>query len=279
MNNKFPTISRSLIIFALLIVFTIILGKPIVFYSEKFDLINKDIATSLAYIFPLIATIYSSYVIIKRQKTESNITDNRSSANNDKKIFNFAIGHIDKYILIFLLSIVMIIWADFFTSLIPMPNWVKEMFKNAFNLSIPNILIITIFAPLLEEILVRGLVLRGYLKNYTPNKAIIASAIFFGIIHLNPWQFVAGFISGLVLGYLYYKTKSLTPSIFVHFVNNSLSVIFMIYYPESDATFKELFGNGTYYIALIISLALGYLIFKQLDKMLNKEYDSFLVKN
>ena len=83
----------------------------------------------------------------------------------------------------------MMLWVDFFASIIPMPDWAIEMFKDAFNLSVPNIIMISIFAPLLEETLVRGLVLRGYLLNYTPNKAIIASAIFFGAIHLNPWQF------------------------------------------------------------------------------------------
>jgi membrane protease YdiL (CAAX protease family) len=206
----------------------------------------------------MLATIY---VVYKRIKKTSDV----------ESVFNFSIGRLDKYLFIVPLTLVMMLWVDFFASLIPMPDWVADIFKEAFNLSIPNIIMIAIMAPLLEEVLVRGLVMRGYLLNYSPIKAIIASAIFFGLIHMNPWQFIGGFISGVFLGYLYYKTKSLIPSILVHFLNNSLSVVFSFFYVEADASFVDMLGSELYYVILIISIALGYVLYRKLDKILNVE--------
>ena len=257
-SNKYPSIQSSIIILLLFILFTIIIGFPIIYISEYTGWIDENIATAFAYVLPMLATIYVAYRnIIKAGEVIS--------------VFSFRVGGVKKYFFIIPLIIVMMLWVDFFASLIPMPDWAIILFEEAFNLSIPNIIMISVFAPLLEEVLVRGLVLRGYLLNYTPNKAIIASAVFFGAIHMNPWQFVAGFISGLFLGYLYYKTKSLFPSILVHLTNNSLAVVFSLYYTNADASFKDMLGNETYYVVLIVSLALGYVLFNKLDKILSTE--------
>ena len=255
-NFKYPSIASSLIIFLILILFTLILGAPFAILPEYVDWFDKNVANAIAYVLPMLATIY---VVYKRIKKTSDV----------KKVFSFKIGGFNKYLIIIPLTLVMMLWVDFFASLIPMPDWIAEIFKEAFNLSIPNIIMIAILAPLLEEILVRGLVLRGYLLNYSPIKSIIASAVFFGAIHLNPWQFVGGFISGLFLGYLYYKTKSLVPTILVHFLNNSISVVFSFFYEEADASFVDMLGDKTYYIILISSLGVGYILIKELDKVLN----------
>jgi membrane protease YdiL (CAAX protease family) len=255
---KYPSIASSLIIFLILIVFTLILGAPFAILPEYVSWFDKNIANVFAYVLSMLATIY---VVYKRIKKTSDV----------ESVFNFSIGRLDKYLFIVPLTLVMMLWVDFFASLIPMPDWVADIFKEAFNLSIPNIIMIAIMAPLLEEVLVRGLVLRGYLLNYSPIKAIIASAIFFGLIHMNPWQFIGGFISGVFLGYLYYKTKSLIPSILVHFLNNSLSVVFSFFYVEADASFVDMLGSELYYVILIISIALGYVLYRKLDKILNVE--------
>jgi len=256
--NKYSSISFSIVIFLILIGFTIILGAPFMLLSKYFPEFDKNIAGAIGYVLPMLATIYVVYRKVSRLE-------------EGKQIFNFSVGGVRKYLFIIHITLIMILWIDLLTSLIPMPDWAIKLFEEAFNLSIPNILMISIFAPLLEETLVRGLVLRGYLLNYTPNKAIIASAIFFGVIHMNPWQFVAGFISGLFLGYLYYRTKSLIPSMFVHFMNNTLMVIFSMYYSNADASFIDIFGSNIYYGLLVLSLPIGYVLFRKLDTELNNE--------
>ncbi|WP_409994892.1 CPBP family intramembrane glutamic endopeptidase [Chitinophaga pinensis] len=43
------------------------------------------------------------------------------------------------------------------------------------------------------------------LKRYPPRKAIVISALFFGLIHLNPWQALPAFCIGLLLGWVFTK--------------------------------------------------------------------------
>lgn len=118
--------------------------------------------------------------------------------------------------------------GDAFSMLLPeMPTWLKEMLEGLTqgNFWI-NFLMVSIFAPLFEEWLCRGMVLRGMLGNgVKPWIAIILSALFFAIIHLNPWQAIPAFMIGCLFGYVYYKTGSLRLTMLMHFTNNSFALL------------------------------------------------------
>ncbi len=88
-----------------------------------------------------------------------------------------------------------------------------------------SLLAVSVFAPLFEEWLCRGMVLRGLLQRMKPVWAIVLSALFFAVIHLNPWQGIPAFCMGCVFGYVYYRTGSLKLTMLMHCVNNTLSVI------------------------------------------------------
>lgn len=104
--------------------------------------------------------------------------------------------------------------------LIPMPEWIEELMDDLVDREWVFFIVGAIMAPVLEELLFRGVILDGFLKNSTPLKAILISSLIFGIAHLNPWQFISAFILGLLIGWVYWKTKSLIPCIFIHLVNN-----------------------------------------------------------
>lgn len=73
--------------------------------------------------------------------------------------------------------------------------------------------IVIIVNSILVELLFRGIILKGLLKTLTPVKAILWSSLFF--IAINPVVPVFIFTLGLMLGWLYWKTKSLYPIIFM----------------------------------------------------------------
>jgi membrane protease YdiL (CAAX protease family) len=79
--------------------------------------------------------------------------------------------------------------------------------------------IVTMFAifgaPIIEEILCRGLVLNG-LKKYNTPLALVVSAFIFGFLHGNAFQFAYATIMGFVLGVVALKSKSIIPTIFAH---------------------------------------------------------------
>lgn len=88
-----------------------------------------------------------------------------------------------------------------------------------------------IMAPIFEEILYRGILLNGLLKKYNYKKAIIFSALIFGIAHMNLPQGINAFFLGTIMGLAYYYTRSIYICMIMHFVNNFL--VNFVVYPES----------------------------------------------
>jgi membrane protease YdiL (CAAX protease family) len=118
--------------------------------------------------------------------------------------------------------------TDSLTKILPeAPQWFEDAMDAIMDAPTWLTLIsVSVFAPLFEEWLCRGLVLRGLLQTKSPAAAIAISAAFFAILHMNPWQAVPAFILGLLFGYVYYKTGSLKLTMLMHCVNNSFAVIF-----------------------------------------------------
>ena len=121
------------------------------------------------------------------------------------------------------------------------------------------LLSVSIFAPLFEEWLCRGLVLRGLLKNMNPTGAILTSSAFFAVLHMNPWQALPAFILGALFGYVYYKTGSLKLTMLMHCVNNTFSLMLSKIPAFKDAeTFMDILSPWAYagvYIACVLMLA------------------------
>ena len=97
-----------------------------------------------------------------------------------------------------------------------------------------SFLLVAIFAPIFEEWLCRGMVLRGLLTKMKPVWAIVVSALFFALIHLNPWQALNAFIIGVIMGVVYYRTGSLLLTMLIHFVNNGFAVLASQFFPSMD---------------------------------------------
>ena len=171
------------------------------------------------------------------------------------------------YLLLIPMIIAMAIITESVVSQIPMPEKIQQMFEQMVQLNFQGYLTIAIAAPILEELIFRGVVLKKFLQKYSPTKAIILSSVIFGIAHLNPWQFVGAFAIGLFIGWIYWKTKSVWPGIFMHFANNSFSFYLAKKYESINITFNDIIGNTTYYISLIIlCILICYSIFLILRK-------------
>ena len=82
---------------------------------------------------------------------------------------------------------------------------------------------VAVLAPLIEEFIFRGIVI-SRLEKHGKGFAIFTSAVIFGLAHSNIVSVVFAFIAGLAFGWLYIKTRNLWVSIFVHFLNNMLSI-------------------------------------------------------
>ncbi len=143
--------------------------------------------------------------------------------------------------------------------MMPKPDWLIEILLRMSDHS-PIYLIITavVMAPILEEIIFRGIVLDGLLKNYSPVKAILISSLLFAAIHLNPWQFVTAFIGGLFIGWVYYRTRNLAYAIIIHAANNLFAVAPTFFFDDKalitdEVTTVEMFGGWLPYILITVT--------------------------
>jgi membrane protease YdiL (CAAX protease family) len=119
-----------------------------------------------------------------------------------------------------------------------------------------SFLVVAIFAPIFEEWLCRGMVLRGLLTKMKPVWAIVVSAVFFAVIHGNPWQALNAFLLGMVMGYVYFKTGSLILTMIIHFVNNGTAVIasnIEAFKDLEDLYWIEILGKQNYTIVFLVS--------------------------
>ena len=155
--------------------------------------------------------------------------------------------------------------AEPISSLLPeMPEWFEQIMSGLTGGNfILSFICVSIFAPLFEEWLCRGVVLRGLLTTMRPASAIAVSAAFFAVLHMNPWQALPAFLLGVVFGYVYYKTGSLKLTMLMHFVNNTMALVMSRIPSLQDAeTFADVMSPWAYacvIAACIIFLAAAFI--------------------
>lgn len=87
-----------------------------------------------------------------------------------------------------------------------------------------QILTTVIAAPIIEEIIFRGLIFKRIRRVSNATVAIIISALLFGIFHGNVVQGIYAFIIGALLAYVYEKYKCIVAPILFHMTANAVSV-------------------------------------------------------
>lgn len=97
-----------------------------------------------------------------------------------------------------------------------------------------NLTVLAATPAILEEILMRGIVLDGY-KNVNLIKCALINGLFFGLMHLNLQQFLYAALLGFVFVFLVHYTKSIYASMLAHFTINSVSVL-SVFLMESDTS-------------------------------------------
>jgi sodium transport system permease protein len=76
-----------------------------------------------------------------------------------------------------------------------------------------------------EEVLFRGVLVRGLATRFFPLAAIVVGALVFSAYHLRVVQLVPTFTLGLVLGYLALRADSALPGMVAHLLNNMIALV------------------------------------------------------
>lgn len=134
---------------------------------------------------------------------------------------------------------------------------------NTFGGFVINLIMIAGLAALGEELLFRSIIQTSLIKTCKNAHVgiIIASAIF-SFIHFDFYAFIPRLVLGMLLGYMFYYSRSIWVSMFMHFVNNATAVV--IYYLNNIGVTNvdvETFGQ-TQLLPLLISIALMIILFR-----------------
>jgi len=148
---------------------------------------------------------------------------------------------------------------------LPPPAWFWELFNKIFESDYGiygAILKVAIMAPVIEELIFRGIIMHGLMRNYSKFTAIFASALMFALFHLNPWQFPATFILGILLGILMVRTRNIYLCILSHAINNGLVLVSIQFSNELQNTsfFQSSKSSQIVISTLIVAVALVFIL-------------------
>jgi len=118
---------------------------------------------------------------------------------------------------------------------------------------------LAIAAPICEEFVFRGVIQSSYQKYFSPIIAILLASILFALFHLRLQGFAGLLPIALVLGFTYWRTRSILASMVVHFANNLFSVIVLVQaglFPNNQLPFPSLQAAVFGIFLLVVGLML-----------------------
>lgn len=229
---------NSIIVFILGFVVCQIAGIIVSFFADK----TSDAYLFCSYALPQVAYIVVTAVYVKATKTDFRFLPEKKDVKPIHYLMAFCLGT-----------------GIFFFALLP--NYgLQKLFtfigKNP-TVDIPDltsplnvvlgVIIICLLPSVGEELVFRKIFNDGF-SAYGQTVSILLSGFLFGISHLNLAQTVHQIFLGVILSYIYVKTKNLTLTSLIHFINNLLA----LFLPRF--TGAELWNNIT---VLGVSFAAG----------------------
>lgn len=272
-DNKYPSVSEANVFYLLVGLMLITLGG----IAQTREIYTGLLITE--YLIILAPTVL--YLKFKGYSIKDNLRLNKIS---------FRQGILVVFIIIFSYPIAVffnfigITILNTFTQLrpnpVPIPSTIQEFLLGFFVIA---------FTPgICEEAMFRGLIMSSY-KKFGKRKAIIYSAILFGVFHFNAQNLLGPIYLGLILGIIAYRTNSLFSTIIGHTVNNTIALV--IGYLITNVGLSDLEGNaeistlqsGEMIFSLLVlgimALLFGFVVFKLLKLLSEDKNDIRKINN
>lgn len=186
------------------------------------------------------------------------IRDNNKDRRNGTFV-KYKLNNILKYLLIIPFGVFNMLWANYFVALLQliMPKFMLESYTDTQQIIegggfLIQFLTAGIVAPIVEELIFRGIVYRRTKKMTGTIAAAILSAALFGVFHGNWVQAPYAFIIGIVAVFVYEKFKSIVAPIMLHMSANILSVLIMTITSSDTPTVDNLNIDTLSYVSSLI---------------------------
>jgi membrane protease YdiL (CAAX protease family) len=221
----FPSFWQAFGILALLLFLEISLASLVSDFGMTFS-----IGDPRGYVISVLATgIVLSFILAYKQ------LDHRRLFSPGNLSFESVVKPLVLPLLLVCGSIFVLSWevSNLTAHLIPMSDWAREGLGKLLTGGLPSVITICVLAPVIEEMLFRGVFLRSFLNRHSPWTAILLSSLLFGFVHFDPGHIVVATLLGTALGWLYYATRSLWPSVIAHAFQNGGVMLYVHLVPES----------------------------------------------
>lgn len=155
----------------------------------------------------------------------------RKKTVEDKKYFKEKVLKVKPFVMISIAAVGFYYFALILIAIIQiinpqmMANYTEMMDMALGGNVIFSMLAAVILAPINEECIMRGLILKNLQKYFSDPAVIIIQAVMFGIFHMNWVQGIYAFPIGAALGFVAIKSRSILPSIYMHLFYNLLSFV------------------------------------------------------
>ena len=128
--------------------------------------------------------------------------------------------------------------VEFGLCLLPIPEEMWEEYGEAAEFLdtgslIQNILAFSVFGPIIEEIIFRGLGFFRLRKAWSVWTSVFLSSFLFGILHNGNWIWIAyATLIGVILSIVAWRTNSIKTTILIHMIFNFMGDVTTILIPE-----------------------------------------------
>jgi membrane protease YdiL (CAAX protease family) len=114
-------------------------------------------------------------------------------------------------------------------------------------------------APVLEEILCRGVLFETLHRRLSVWWSILITALFFGVIHGELSTAIVATVAGVIFGVLYVRTNSIFASMIVHSINNAMAFTLVVVGKDKELL-RDIIGNDFIYHIVYGVAALIFLV-------------------
>lgn len=194
-------------------------------------------------------------LFIKKDYTNLDIKGNlRSTIARNKRIYSWA----------FILELASILPINILVSSLNLNDYAAEV-QSDNALSFIGILSICVITPIAEELVFRGGIEEKLLQwKNNGVMAIILSSLIFAIMHVTPSAIIGVFISALLTGWVYYRTRDVLVCVIMHMTNNIISCIFDLF---EDSTIQDIIFQTQFIIIAVFGLAFMVAAIKNIHKI------------
>lgn len=188
------------------------------------------------------------------------------------KLFNFSLRGANPGIILWGFCLVLLLSVLIEPLVFLFPEFYFDYISNLIGMGGWVMLTSIICAPILEEVLFRGIIQSSITHKKGKILGVLITSAIFGAVHIIPPQAINAFFVSLVLGFIFISSRSLLVVIIIHALNNAVSYLAMTLNDGKILSTKSLIQNNTTYnVIYTCAVVVFFIVIINLVKRIKKQ--------